>query len=99
MKSVLFHPEAEEEMLAAAQFYQERAEGLGARFLTAVREAVERISLHPKASQVIHGRGVRGGAVRTFPYSVLYVERTADILVLAVMHHRRRPSYWRERLS
>jgi toxin ParE1/3/4 len=34
----------------------------------------------------------------TFPYAVLYVDKTDHVLVLAVAHFKRRPGYWRERL-
>jgi hypothetical protein len=33
-----------------------------------------------------------------FPFSVVFVARDKDIIVLALAHHRRRPDYWRERV-
>jgi len=34
-----------------------------------------------------------------FPYLVVFRETTSEIEVVAVAHGRRRPGYWRERLS
>lgn len=35
--------------------------------------------------------------VSGFPYDIVYRVTTADLEVLAVAHHRRRPGYWRRR--
>jgi plasmid stabilization system protein ParE len=34
-----------------------------------------------------------------FPYSVIYLEEPNRIWIVAVMHLKRRPSYWRERVG
>ena len=97
MKTVRFHPEAEAEMIAAAQFYQERADGLGVRFLESVQTVVRHISNFPQSARVVRGRSIRGSVAKTFPYSVVYCVRSDEIVVLAVAHHRRRPGYWKTR--
>ena len=97
MKSVQFHPEAEAEMIAAAQFYQERADGLGVRFLESVQAVIRHISNFPKSTRIVRGRSVRAAVARTFPYSVVYSESGDGIVILAVAHHRRRPGYWKTR--
>ncbi len=43
MKTVTFHEDANAEMNDAAQYYEERAFGLGLSFLDAVEGAVEKI--------------------------------------------------------
>ena len=45
--NVIYHPEAEEELIAAARFYDERVPGLGADFLNEFDAAVEEIITHP----------------------------------------------------
>jgi hypothetical protein len=49
---VKFHPEACEEMLASARFYDEKAGGLGADFLAAVEETTRRIEQFPEAGPI-----------------------------------------------
>ena len=99
MKSVQFHPEAEAEMIAAAQFYQERADGLGVRFLESVQAVIRHISNFPKSARIVRGRVVRAAVARTFPYSVVYSELGDEVVVLAVAHQRRRPGYWKTRVT
>ncbi len=33
-----------------------------------------------------------------FPYGVVYTVRGADLVIIAVMHLRRKPGYWQGRL-
>lgn len=42
MKAI-FHPEAHQEMIESARFYEEKSEGLGTDFLTAVENTTRRI--------------------------------------------------------
>jgi hypothetical protein len=49
---VVFHPEAYEEMLESARFYETRSEGLGADFLDAVEEVTRSIQQFPKAGRI-----------------------------------------------
>lgn len=96
MKPVIFLLEAGEEMVAAARFYEAQATGLGVDFLVEVRRATEGISKNPRAGRVLRGK-VRRRLVRRFPYSLLYRVNPDEIVVMAVMHLRRRPGYWRGR--
>ena len=93
-----FHPEADEEMLASARFYEERAEGLGMDFLAAVEETARRIEQFPEAGPVERG-SIRKRLVLGFPFTVLYENQHDRIFIAAVMHQYRRPGYWKHRLS
>ena len=94
-----FHPEAEEEMNAAAAFYGSDSATLAVDFLAAVEAATRRIAEHPNAGSPMR-RGRRRVLVRRFPYAVVYrVLDTQRVRVTAVMHLRRRPGYWRHRDS
>ena len=46
---VIFHPEASEEKLESARFYEARSEGLGSDFLAAVEETTRRIGAIPRS--------------------------------------------------
>jgi plasmid stabilization system protein ParE len=41
--------------------------------------------------------GVRRALLRGFPYSLIYSIESDRVFVLAVMHQKRRPGYWRDR--
>lgn len=92
-----FHPEAHEEMLETARFYEERVEGLGTDFLAAVEETTRRIQEFPDAG-TIERAGIRKKFVLGFPFTVLYGRHEDRIFIAAVMHQHRRPGYWKKRL-
>ena len=50
MKAI-FHPEAHEEMIASASFYEAKSEGFGSDFLTAVADTTRRIEQFPEQVQ------------------------------------------------
>ena len=95
---VIFHPEASEEKLESARFYETRVEGLGADFLDAVQQATDRILQSPKAAP-IERADIRRRLVGGFPFSILYHAGDDEIFVVALMHQHRRPGYWRKRLE
>lgn len=94
--SFRFHPEAETEFLAAIDWYEEHATGLGADFAAEIHAAIRRAVVMPLAWPCLAG-DIRRVLARRFPYGVLYAPRNGSILVLAVMHLRRHPDYWRSR--
>ena len=92
-----FHPEAYEEMLASARFYETRAKGLGTDFLAPVEETTRRIKRFPEAGP-IERASIRKRLVVGFPFAVLYGTLEERLLIVAVMHQHRRPGYWRDRV-
>jgi plasmid stabilization system protein ParE len=101
-KAVRLEPDAEDELDAAAAWYERQRPGLGqdfideiARCLTRVTEAPHSFSLLPSARRELE---IRRAAVHRFPYAVLFLDQTKAVRVLAVAHQRRRPGYWRGRL-
>ena len=93
---VRFHPDALAEMIAAAQYYDRRVPGLGARFLDAVEAAARQIQRQPTLG-ALDSAGRRRRAVRHFPYRFIYRFESDNLFVLAVAHGSRRPGYWTER--
>ncbi|MDH4319239.1 MAG: type II toxin-antitoxin system RelE/ParE family toxin [Desulfobulbaceae bacterium] len=93
MKAPRFLLPAEIEMAEAAVFYETQVESLGLNFLTIVEAAVYGIVDQPDMWPDI-GHGIRKRPLRRFPYSILYRLDGDEIIIVAVMHQRRRPSYW-----
>jgi plasmid stabilization system protein ParE len=91
-----FAPEAEREAHEAFFWYRERDERAGARFEAELLAALDRITEIPEQGPEIE-RGVRRVLLHGFPYGVLYAIAPEHIVVLAVMHLRRRPGSWRGR--
>ena len=91
-----FHPEAEEEFRAAIDHYEGNEAGLGYDFSLEVLTAIRNILAHPHAWPVME-HDVHRCLVNRFPFGVLYSVEPTSIFVIAVMHHRRRPDYWKNR--
>ena len=73
---------------------------LGERFNADVVHAVELLMNNPDAGQRAVG-GCRRLLLRNFPYSLIYKHDVsgAMLLVVAVVHQRRRPGGWKNRIQ
>jgi plasmid stabilization system protein ParE len=96
MMLIFFHPEADAELVAAANYYEGQQEDLGKRFLSNVEDGLARIRINPRLFPLIDG-DVRRCLTRTFPFGMLFRESGDTIEIIAVMHLRRKPGYWKER--
>jgi plasmid stabilization system protein ParE len=95
---LIYHPDAEIEVVEAAQFYEQRVPGLGDRFLHEFDAAVAEIQRNPHRWRMIEA-GVRRFIMRHFPYGIYYRVEGSDLRILVLKHHRRHPDYWKYRLS
>ena len=93
-----FHPEAREELLASVVYYNAEEPGLGAEFLQSVAECIGRIRDFPESYPRILANYRRAG-VRKFPYGIVYLAGDDGLVLVAVMHNRRSPDYFLDRLK
>lgn len=96
MMPVFFHPEAESEVVAAANYYEGQQEDLGKRFLANVEDGLARIRINPHMYPLIEG-DVRRCLTRTFPFGILFRDKGDHVEIIAFMHLKRKPGYWKER--
>ncbi len=83
------HPEAELEF-EAADFYNERDEGLGNDFSEEVFATIDRIIKFP-ASWPRSSHRTRRCLCNRFPYSVIYRHTENELTIYAVAHQKRKP--------
>ena len=93
---VVSHPEADQELEAAALWYEERQPDLGNDFLDEFEHTLRRIVAEPERWRTIRGDNRKLNFHR-FPYAIVYSLRDDILHVKAVMHLRRRPFYWLHR--
>ena len=98
MKHAVFHPEALEEMGAAGDFYLEKSAPLADRFYREIDALVHAVRERPGLQRVFDPPARRHFGAR-FPYALIYVEKPDVIWIVAVMHFKQRPGYWRHRLE
>ncbi|MFQ5731488.1 MAG: type II toxin-antitoxin system RelE/ParE family toxin [Planctomycetaceae bacterium] len=95
-------PEAKAEALQAGQWYEDRREGLGSRFLTALEETFDNLAADPTRISLLEtiqlsGREIRRARVKKFPYIIVFEAAADEIRVIAISHTSRRPNYWIDR--
>lgn len=91
-------PEAEEELTAAAEWYEERRPGLGIQFVATVDAAVDRVAQAPLAYALwVEGFPYRKLVMQRFPYIVFFRIVGDDVEIVAFAHAKRAPGYWVER--
>ncbi len=91
-----FHPFVKKEVQSAFDWYEQRSEGLGDRFLVELEKAFDRILENPILFPIHKGK-IRRCLVSTFPFGVLFSVQSGRIHILAIMHLKRRPFYWKGR--
>ncbi len=96
MPRVVSHPEAEEELAAAARWYEARQPGLGDGFLDDFERTLRRILEAPDRWHFVRGNNRKLNFDR-FPCAVIYSVENDGLYIKAVMDLRRRPFYWKDR--
>jgi plasmid stabilization system protein ParE len=93
---------AQAEVIDAADAYDQRSPGVGARFFTAIDDLIARLTVHPRmygrVARAPHGHDVREARVPGFLYVVVYEVTATEVLILSVTHARSRQNPWRRRL-
>jgi toxin ParE1/3/4 len=87
-RRLVIRPEAEAELIEAAQWYERRQENLGVKFLLALDVVFDAIRVRPDSFPVVHGT-VRRALAKQFPYSVYFLSESARVTVIAVRHTAR----------
>lgn len=95
---LIYHPDAEAELIEAAQFYERRVPTLGVQFLDAIDLAAKVIQADPERWRIIESE-IRRYLMTRFPFAIYYRVCSDHLRILAIKHHGRHPDYWRYRLS
>jgi plasmid stabilization system protein ParE len=96
MLEIELHQDADDELKAAAVFYELRLTGLGESFLARVSEGFDLIRKNPLAGQLLFDY-FRRILTRQFPYSLVYRVEAERVYVIAIAHWSRPPGYWKGR--
>ena len=93
---VRFHPAARAELKRARAWYEERSPMSAAALAQEVDQAISQIAGAPMRYPVAE-HGTRRLVHPRFPFSIYYRVGTAEIVIVSVAHHKRRPGYWWQR--
>jgi toxin ParE1/3/4 len=79
-------------------WYRERNADASVAFISAIADALESIAETPRRwPEYLHG--TRRFILQRFPFSVIYFDEPDVVNIVAVAHHKRRPGYWRRRIT
>ena len=97
MKPHVFHPAAGREYTEAAEYYARIRGELGGRFYDEVEGLILDIRRQPDRFRVFDAPARRHFS-DVFTYAVIYLDEPERVWIVAVMHMKRQPGYWRNRL-
>lgn len=93
-----FHPDCHQEIHASYVWYESKSNGLGKQFLDSIESSINSISKFPKSNQIIKS-DIRRCLTPKFPFGVLYKIVDNKIFIIAIMHLKRKPYYWLDRIK
>jgi plasmid stabilization system protein ParE len=91
--SVIFRPQAEEDLQRIYQWYESQQRGLGEDFLDILERKLENLLEYPESFGIIH-KNIRRIILSKFPYLVFYTVKGNQVIILAVLHAFRDPAIW-----
>jgi plasmid stabilization system protein ParE len=98
MKPAVLAPAAQDELTAAAEWYEGRAVGLGTDFVNCVHDVLVRLSESPAAFPTWdRDPRFKRFVVPSFPYVIFYRELSDQVQIVAIAHGAREPGYWMRR--
>jgi plasmid stabilization system protein ParE len=90
--------EARSDLADAASWYEDQRPGLGSDFVAEARQLLQQVADRPAQFRAV-GKDVRRAQLRRFPYIIYFLVDPEEVLILAVVHKRRHPDLWRQRLE
>jgi plasmid stabilization system protein ParE len=96
VKRVRFHDAARDELIHETLYYKDISSALGRRYSAAVEQAVQLAAEFPAMGSP-HKHRTRRCLPKKLPFSLVDVERKAEVYVLALAPDSRKPGYWRAR--
>ena len=93
LNKVKFAKEATNEFRESVKWYELKAKGLGLKLADEIDSTIERIKLnfdlYPKVVE-----NIRRIQVNKFPYSLFYKIENNTLVILRILHHKRKPIEW-----
>ena len=95
-------PQAQVDLLEAADWYDFTSMGLGVEFIKAILMVFDALAVNPLLHSKRHPtRNIRWRLAKRFPYRVVYEVFDVEqlVVVFAVIHNARHDKVWQERFS
>jgi len=96
--NVDYTTEARQDLFEAAEYYENREQGLGKRFRAEIAGVLNTAARTPLLWREREA-GYRRVNCPVFPYYIAFVIREDFLVVVAVAHGSREPGFWHDRLK
>jgi len=90
--------DANENIIEITKWHDLQSDGLGARFLLHLREAINKLRTHPHAFGYSF-EDMRKIQLDTFPYLIFYKIVDMQVNIYGVIHAKRKPSYYKKKFG
>ena len=97
MSKIVFHDEASEEYIENYAWYYKRGHHIAEAFEHEMEQALA-VILEAPERWPMYVSNWRRVLLRRFPFGVVYGMRDGAIVIIAIMHMKRRPGYWKNRV-
>lgn len=97
IETVIYTPEAANDVSEAYNWYECREPGLGEDFLRCIEACVNSIQRHPEMFPAAVDQ-FRRALIRRFPFEIFYEVSQDRIVVFSVFHCSQNPKNWHKRL-
>ncbi len=97
MDKPVIHDDARTEYIESYAWYHERGSHIAEAFEREIEHALEALQKAPNRWPVYVGTW-RRILVRRFPFGIVYGFIDKQIVVIAIMHTKRKPGYWKNRM-
>ena len=98
IKNVSFDVEAEAEYYKSVKYYKDIDIKLSEEFYEAVQEAILDIKQFPDSGHsYLHN--TKRVLLDRFPFAIIYKRKDDLIIIFAIHHTKRKPSYWEKRIK
>lgn len=94
----VIHPDADDELADAVKYYSQIESDLGVRFYREMERLIHSVCDDPLRFRRFDPPARRHFSSQ-FPYAVIFLEKRDHVWIVAVMHMKRCPGYWRNRLG
>jgi hypothetical protein len=95
---IRFWPPADLELMEAVAWYEQQHPGLSLVFLRALDHTLLQLASWPEQRALI-GKHTRRCVMQRFPFVILYVSGEHGLTVLGLVHARRDPKSWSDRVQ
>lgn len=94
---VVYFDEVKEDIKEAKKWYRQQAKGLDKKFAADIKATIIHLSERP-FSHAIRYLSVRIAHPDVFPYSIHYYVENNLVIIIAIIHNSRHPSFINKRL-